>query len=103
METGSVLGAGKESPTPLPIIDIEHTYLYSPATIRRLLETAGFEPRAVGAAWNTVSLEHLLWLLPLPAGIKRRLLGSIGVTWGRGLRLLLPLGNLYAIGRRPLT
>ena len=86
-----------------PIIDIEHTYLYDRDTIRRLLKTAGYEPRAVGAAWNTVSLEHLLRLLPLPGGIKRRLLGSVGTTWGRGLRLLLPLGNLYAIGQRPLS
>jgi SAM-dependent methyltransferase len=84
-----------------PIIDIEHTCLYSPGTIRRLLETAGYEPRAVGPAWNTVSVAHLLRLAPLPSRIKQRLLGSAG-TWAHDLRLRLPLGNLYAIGQRPI-
>jgi SAM-dependent methyltransferase len=86
-----------------PIIDIEHTYLYDPKTIRRLLTAAGYEPRAVGAAWNTVSLEHVLRLAPLPGGMKSRLLGSGRTSWWRDLRLLLPLGNLYAIGQRPLA
>jgi SAM-dependent methyltransferase len=86
-----------------PIIDIEHTYLYDPQTIRRLLRTAGYEPRSVGAAWNTVSLEHVLRLAPLPGRMKSRLLGSGGTSWWRDQRLLLPLGNLYAIGQRPLA
>jgi SAM-dependent methyltransferase len=83
-----------------PIIDIEHTYLYNPDTMRRLLSAAGYQPRDVGSAWNTVSLEHVVRLSPLPGGLKRRLLGA---GWGRGLRLLLPLGNLYAIGQRRLS
>jgi SAM-dependent methyltransferase len=83
-----------------PIIDIEHTYLYNRATMRRLLTAAGFEPRDIGTAWNTVSLEHVARLAPLPAGLKGRLLEA---TWTRRLRLLLPLGNLYAIGQRPAS
>ncbi|MBV8084018.1 MAG: class I SAM-dependent methyltransferase, partial [Chloroflexi bacterium] len=39
-----------------PIVDVEHTYLYSPKTMRRLLETAGLSVLEAGAVWNTYSL-----------------------------------------------
>jgi SAM-dependent methyltransferase len=83
-----------------PIIDVEHTYLYSPQTIRRLFEQAGFEVVSVTVARNTYSLSYLAQLLPLPAGAKARLL-----EWLRGSRVgafkaTVPLGNLCLIARR---
>ena len=83
-----------------PIIDIEHCYLYSPKTMKRLMQRHGFEIVESGAATNTLSIRHFLHLLPSPASLKRRLLAaSDGNSIGR-VSVTLPLGNLYAIGRR---
>jgi SAM-dependent methyltransferase len=84
-----------------PIIDIEHTYLYSPATMRALFSKVGFTEPRVHIVRNTYSLAYLAQLVPLPQSIKswslRRLcanrLGSIQVT--------VPLGNLCLIARKP--
>lgn len=82
-----------------PIIDVEHTYLYEPRTMRRLFEARGYEVRAVGPVNNLNSVRYLLQLLPLPGPLKaaaRVLLAPIG-----GARLWVPLGNLRLIARRP--
>jgi len=82
-----------------PIVDVEHTYLYDPGTMRRLFESRGYEVAAVGSVRNLVSLRYLLHLLPLPRGLKpvvRTILAPIG-----SLRLWIPLGNLRLIARRP--
>jgi len=79
-----------------PIVDIEHCYLYSPRTMKLLFESNGFEVIDAGAATNTLSLRHLLHLLPIPTGLKP--------PAGRGrlgrVPLRLPIGNLYTIGQR---
>ncbi len=84
-----------------PIFDVEHTYLFSKATIRLLLESCGFEPVEVGSARNIHTLRYLLRMSSLPRAVKHaltRLLGSLG-----SVRLDLPLGNLYAVARRVAT
>lgn len=81
-----------------PIIDIEHCYLYSPTTIKLLLEKHGFNTVEVGSASNTLSVRHVLHLLPAPNALKK---GSMTFADHSGvgrLRVRLPLGNLYAIG-----
>lgn len=83
-----------------PIVDIEHCYLYSPSTMKRLLESKGFEVLECGAATNTLSLRHLLHLLPLRGSLKSGLAAAGATRLGR-LPVRLPLGNLYAIGRKP--
>ncbi len=83
-----------------PIIDVEHYYLYSRSTLSRLAAAHGFHVMESGSAWNTYSLAYLARLLPLPAGVKRALLGSLAaVPLGR-LALSVPLGNLYVVARR---
>jgi hypothetical protein len=42
-----------------PIIDIEHTYLYSPGTIRRLFTRFGFQVKETGGVENRYSLSYL--------------------------------------------
>ncbi len=82
-----------------PIVDVEHTYLYDPRTMRRLFESRGYEVCAVGSVRNLISLRYLIHLVPLPGPLKalaRTLLEPIG-----GLRLWVPLGNLRLIARRP--
>jgi SAM-dependent methyltransferase len=85
-----------------PIIDIEHCYLYDPRTMRLLLDRHGFETLATGMALNTISLQHLVHLLPLPAALKSGARAAAGGRLGR-LSIRLPLGNLYAVARRPRT
>ncbi|MGA7911285.1 MAG: class I SAM-dependent methyltransferase [Candidatus Dormiibacterota bacterium] len=83
-----------------PIVDIEHCYLYSPRTMKLLLERHGFDVVESGAATNTLSFRHFLHLLPTPAGLKRRLLAAADSTRVARMPLRLPLGNLYVIGQR---
>ncbi|HWS72577.1 MAG TPA: class I SAM-dependent methyltransferase, partial [Thermoanaerobaculia bacterium] len=83
-----------------PIIDIEHTYLYSRMTIGALLKRAGFRVEEAGAAVNTLTLTHLLHLMPIPRPLKSIAGTILKVTRLGRLPLLLPLGNLYAIGRK---
>lgn len=84
-----------------PIVDIEHTYLYSPQTMSRIAGKAGFlEPR-VKSVRNTYSLAYILQLAPLPETIKPRLLQALRAgAWGR-LRVTVPLGNLCLLARKP--
>lgn len=84
-----------------PIIDVEHTYLYSPSTARRLLAARGFRIRRVGAAWNSCTLPYLIWLAPLPTRIKHGLLTVASRDPFRRMEARLPLGNLYIVGQKP--
>ncbi len=85
-----------------PIIDIEHTYLYSPATIGQLFSKLGFRAMETGAAWNRYSVSYLTRLVPLPGALKRPLLAALGATRLGRIPLRLPLGNLYMIAQKPL-
>jgi SAM-dependent methyltransferase len=83
-----------------PIVDVEHTYLYDHATMRRLFESRGWRVLRQGGVWNTYNLAYLACLMPLPAAAKRRLVGWLrGHAPGR-LRLRVPLGNLYLVAAR---
>jgi SAM-dependent methyltransferase len=84
-----------------PIVDIEHTYLYSPATMARLFSLHGFRVLKAGSAWNRYSLRYLVRLLPLPRGPKGTLLAWLQRRAIGGLRLCVPLGNLYLVAQRP--
>ena len=83
-----------------PIIDIEHCYLYSPATIGELMKRHGFDVLESGAATNTLSVRHLLHLVPAPASVKRDMATAADRTGIGRMPVRLRLGNLYAIGRR---
>jgi SAM-dependent methyltransferase len=84
-----------------PIVDVEHTYLYSRRTIATIFAQRGFSVRRVDSALNTYGLRHLAWLAPLPPALKRALLAVSELSPIRTLSLPLPLGNLYLIAQRP--
>jgi SAM-dependent methyltransferase len=84
-----------------PIVDIEHTYLYSPATMSRLLLKCGFQIKETGKVWNRYSLIYLAHLLPFSSGVKRRLLKTVNSTGIGRWSCWIPLGNLFAVGQRP--
>ena len=84
-----------------PIVDIEHTCLYSPATMARIFAAHGFQVRKAGSAWNQYSLRYLFRLLPLPAKPKQATLGWLERHSLGRLRLRVPLGNLYLVAQKP--
>lgn len=84
-----------------PIIDIEHTCLYSLDTMRRLFEVQGFRIVKNGVVWNKVSVAHLIHLFPLPRGFKVALLQGACSRVFRSCGVRLPLGNLFQIVQRP--
>jgi SAM-dependent methyltransferase len=83
-----------------PIIDVEHTYLFSKSTISRLLAGLGFRVLVCGPVRNTYSLRYLSHLLPLPRQAKNPLLAALDATRLGRVRLSVRLGNLYAIAQR---
>ncbi len=83
-----------------PIVDIEHTYLYSLGTMRRLFIRAGFEVCRAGPLVNRFPVRYLARLAPLPGRLKRSLLPWLERTSLGRLRLSLPLGNLYLVARK---
>jgi SAM-dependent methyltransferase len=82
-----------------PIVDVEHTYLFGPQTLRRLFESRGFQVECVETVWNRYSLSYLVRLLPLPTFLKKSLVALLGGPSGR-LTISMPLGNAYVIARR---
>jgi SAM-dependent methyltransferase len=84
-----------------PIVDIEHTYLYSPATMARIFGAHGFGIRGAGSVRNQYALRYLVRLLPLPAGPKRAALDWLQRHALGGVRLWVPLGNLYLVAQKP--
>ena len=85
-----------------PIVDVEHTYLYSKTTMRKLFEKYGFQIRQVGSASNTYTLHYLTRLLPVPKGIKNRMLDFLAKSPVGRIKLTVRLGNLYLIGIKPV-
>jgi SAM-dependent methyltransferase len=83
-----------------PIVDVEHTYLYSPDTMRRLFTQAGFEVLSVGPVRNTYSISYLTQLVPLPRSFKQALIPRLRRTAFGRLQATVSLGNLCLIARR---
>lgn len=84
-----------------PVVDIEHTYLYSPDTISRLFVSRGFDVLDIGSALNIYSLYYVGRLAPLPGMIKGFLLKCLKIKLFRRIRLTVPLGNLCLVARKP--
>jgi len=84
-----------------PIVDIEHSYLYSRLTVTRLFQRFGFEVKETGGVTNRYSLSYLAQLAPIPANVKQRILALLDrIGLGR-VPLQIPLGNLYVIAQKP--
>jgi SAM-dependent methyltransferase len=83
-----------------PIIDVEHTYLYSPGTMGRLFTEAGFDVISVEPVRNTYSISYLTHLLPLPRSLKQRVIPRLRSTSVGKRQITVPLGNLQLIARK---
>lgn len=84
-----------------PIVDVEHTYLYTPETMRRLFTKAGFDVVSVDGVRNTYSTAYLLHLVPLPRALKQTIIPRWRQTRLGKRQLTVPLGNLCLLARRP--
>ncbi len=85
-----------------PIIDIEHTYLYSQVTLARILRAHGFQIVKRGRVLNSISLRYLSHLFPLPPRPKALLARALDATRIGRIGVRVPLGNLFVIAKRPL-
>jgi len=85
-----------------PIIDIEHTFLYSPATLSRLFQNHGSISRQVAPVYNIYAASYLAHLLPLPTSIKTPILNFLNKSFFGKITLSVPLGNIYIVAQKPL-
>jgi SAM-dependent methyltransferase len=81
-----------------PIFDIEHLQLFTPKSLRRMLEAQGYRDVQVYGISNIYPLHYWLKVFPLPAAIKPgfiRLSKALGFGY---LPLPLPAGNMVGFG-----
>lgn len=81
-----------------PIFDVEHTYLYSKKTMKKILEQSRFKNIKVHHYKNSYSLAYLLHLIPINRNFKIRILNSKLGEKLRSIRITVPLGNMWAAG-----
>lgn len=83
-----------------PIIDIEHTYLYSKTTMRKIFTKHKFKILKIDHAYNIHYLNYWIRLVPFPDMLKRFLTNTL--RWFRldHLRLKMYPGNLVLFGRK---
>ena len=96
VEAPSARALGEKS----PIVDVEHYYLYSRATLGKLAGAHGFEVVESGSVWNDYSFGYVARLLPLPRSLKRGTQKVLQSTRVAKPRVRVPLGNLYVVARR---
>lgn len=77
-----------------PIIDIEHTFLYSKKTMRRIFEKHKFKVLSVQSAFNIHSLAYWAHLAPQPGFMKIPILKFLNFTPLGNIRIKLNPGNL---------
>lgn len=83
-----------------PIIDIEHTYLYSPRTLSLVFRKSGLEVLRVGPVRNRYTVRYLTHLLPIPRRLRKMIAMGLDVSRLGGVQLWLPLGNMRVIARK---
>jgi SAM-dependent methyltransferase len=84
-----------------PIIDVEHTFLYSLSTGIQVFEKAGFKNVRSGNYSNHYSLAYILHLLPISRNFRRFVLGSWAGKLLSKIKVVVPLGNMWIAGNKP--
>jgi SAM-dependent methyltransferase len=85
-----------------PIIDVEHLQLFSPQSVRTLLERAGFVSIDLQSIRNTYPLRYWLCLTPLPAIVRTGIAGILDRIGLSDTQFSLRVGNMLAVGTKPL-
>lgn len=81
-----------------PIIDIEHTYLYSQKTISKILKKNGYSVSAIYNPFTIFSLRYFLRLLPLQKKLKLAIEKSKSKIFD--INIKMKPGNLCAIASK---
>jgi SAM-dependent methyltransferase len=84
-----------------PIIDVEHTYLYSLKTGIQIFEKAGFTKVRSGSYNNHYSLAYILHLLPISRKFRKLVLRSRVSQILSKIKVVVPLGNMWISGVKP--
>ena len=84
-----------------PIIDVEHTHLYTRKSGEALFKKIGFIDVRSGAYNNHYSLAYILHLIPISRTFRKRVLeSSIGTLLSK-IKVVVPLGNMWVAGTKP--
>lgn len=81
-----------------PIYDIEHLQLFSPGSLRALLEKSGFSDIRIRPVVNRYPLRYWARLAPFPGAAKRILLSPLKSNRLGGVPVSVRVGNLAAVG-----
>lgn len=81
-----------------PIIDIEHTFLYSSSTIKKIFKKNKFDVTEIKSPTSIISLKHFFWLLPLHKNLKQKILNSKSLFLKKNIKL--KLGNLCILAQK---
>ncbi len=85
-----------------PIFDIEHVQLFSPKSIRSLLERSGFHGCEVSDLWNRYPVSYWMRLVPMPARLKQLTLRQLHASRVGALPIAANVGNMIAYGFKPI-
>ena len=84
-----------------PIIDVEHTHLYTRKSGEALFKKIGFVDVRSGAYNNHYSLAYILHLIPISRTFRKRVLeSSVGALLSK-IKVVVPLGNMWVAGTKP--
>lgn len=83
-----------------PIFDLEHLQLFSPSSLRQLLESAGLKSVEVKALWNRYPIAYWTRLFPIPMTAKQAVMSALKATRMGSIPVKIPAGNLIAWGFR---
>ena len=84
-----------------PIIDIEHPYLYSLLTMRKIFAMHGFVVHEVKPVRNRYNISYLVHLLPVRSRLKTVVLNRLRQSAFGRIPIPIWLGNLRIIAQKP--
>ena len=84
-----------------PIIDVEHTHLYTRKSGETLFQKIGFIEVKSGAYNNHYSLAYILHLIPISRTFRKKVLESSLGTLLSKIKVIVPLGNMWIAGTKP--
>jgi SAM-dependent methyltransferase len=84
-----------------PIIDVEHTHLYTRKSGEALFKKIGFVEVKSGAYNNHYSLAYILHLIPISRTFRKKVLDSSVGTLLSKIKVVVPLGNMWISGTKP--
>lgn len=83
-----------------PIFDIEHIYLFSKTTIRKLFNKGGFNQLEAENLVNSYPLSYWVRMGGIPTGLKLFIIRVLEFIHLDKLTISLAGGNIYSVGRK---